>query len=270
MLGMLVDDRGRVWPAPSGALTGYSGADVEADAIWSRGFVYLWRLGDDLIVAFRPRLICRPTLAATFFAICRQAPRRVVLSSSESPLTPELFVNLDLALQRMEEVVTEAQHDTPRGLVVRRESLDAIDTLGGGRMTGLFQAWHEGHGNWTPEILGRLREERLLDQTVVVRNPAQSSSLLIEHWGKKRDMFGAKWVREARGKHAEDQPYTGLALWAARRYREVIADQQPRLDAISVAILKSRGEIRSKRYVRLLLPWRADNGDAFAMTVNLL
>jgi hypothetical protein len=270
MFGMLVDDRGRLWPAPSGALTGYSGADVEADAIWSRGFVYLRRLGDDLIVAFRPRLICRSTLAATFFAICRQAPRRVVLSSSESPRTPELFVNLDLALQRMEEVVTEAQRETPRGLSVRRESLEVLATFGDSPMTDLFRIWKETQGNWTPELYGRLREENLLDQAVVVRNPAAESSLLIQHWGKKRDLFGAKWIREAPGRHVGDHPYPGLALWAAHRYREVIADQQPRLDEISAAVLKSRGGIRSKRYARLLLPWRADNGDAFAMTANLL
>ncbi|MGH7092152.1 MAG: hypothetical protein ACREFB_01285 [Stellaceae bacterium] len=247
----------------------HSAADVEADAIWSRGFVYLRRLGDDLIVAFRPRLVCRPTLAATFFAVCRQAPRRIVLSSSEPPQPPELFVNLDRALQRMEEVVAEAQRDTPRGLSVRRESLEALDAFGDSPMTNLFHAWKETQGNWTPEFYRCLREENLLDQAVMVRKPAAEPSLLIEHWGKKRDLFGAKWVREAPGRHVGDHPYTGLGLWAAHRYHEAIAEQQPRLDTVSMAVLKRRGGIRSKRYIRLLLPWRADNGDAFALTVNL-
>lgn len=272
MFGVVVDDRGRLWPSKVlGGQAGVvgDGSDAEAEAIWSRGFVYLGPVNDDLIVAFRPRLICRPTLAAAFFAICRQAPRRVVLSPTEPPYASEIHFNVDRALQRMEEVVTEAQRDTPRGLSAKRQPLDAAETIADGRLTGVLRAWTQTRDRWTPDFYNVLREEGLLDQAVTVRAPAGSDLLLIEHWGKKRDMFGTKWVREAPGKHVEDQPYSGLAAWVARLFRESIAAQEPRLDAVAVAIQTRSGEIRKRRYARLLLPWRSVAGESFALTLNV-
>jgi hypothetical protein len=274
MLGVVVDDRGRLWPAPSRELAGHLGSagggnDAEAEAIWSRGFVYLARLSDDLIVAFRPRLISRPTLAAAFFAICREAPHRVVLSTADSPLAPEIHVSLDHALQRMEELVSEAQREAPRGLSVKRMPFGAAETLAGGRLSGVLRAWSESRNRWTSDLYNLLQDQGLLDLAVVVHNPARSEALLIEHWGKRRDMFGTKWVREAPGKHLEDQPYSGLAHWAARLFRASIVAREPRLDAIAVAIQTRGGKIHSRRYARLLLPWRGPDGDAFGLTINI-
>jgi hypothetical protein len=141
--------------------------------------------------------------------------------------------------------------------------------VGEGRMAGLVRAWAETHQQWTPEFYERLHDEGLLDNAVVVRNPQRTGDLLIEHWGRKRDLFGSAWTRTARGRHVEEQPYENLGRWVARLFREAICAHEPRLDAVSVAIRTRSGEVRARRYSRLLLPWDGEEGDAFALTVNI-
>jgi hypothetical protein len=114
-----------------------------------------------------------------------------------------------------------------------------------------------------------MREQQLLDRAVVARNPYRTSRLIIEHWGKKRDLFGADWIRTAPGRDVEDQPYPRLASWVAAGMREAIGNDEPWLETVHVQIRTASGRIRRRHYDRLLLPWTSHDGDAFATTINI-
>jgi hypothetical protein len=264
MFDALVDHEGELLPASE-----LKGKDQIAKAILIGGYVYLQSVGTGLVVAFRPQLVNAATLVGTMREICIRRPRQVVLSYSTGPRPSESLTDVEKALARLEIIIRQAQKDQPRGLKACRVELDAVDRIDGGVMTGLLDAWYQSQHRWSPEFYATLKDASLLDNAVVVRNPARSDTLLIEHWGEKRDLFGSKWIGEARGRQMEDQPYSGLARWVARLYREAIAGNEARLDVVSVAILTEDGARRKKTYSRLLLPWRGEGGDAFALTVNV-
>lgn len=234
------------------------------------GFIYLRPLSRTLIVAFSPHLVARRTVASAFFEIARQHPARVDLlcfglgKSWRETLSPagEVF-------ERIDQIVSEATPVPPRGLVTARLRLDVIDRVARSRLTPVFEAWEQVGGVWKPELYGQMRQEQLLDRAVVARNPHRTSRLVIEHWGRKRDLFGAEWMRDAPGRDVEDQPYPSLAGWVAAGMREALAGGEPRLETVQVQIRTPAGRIRRRHYDRLLLPWVNPGSDAFATTINI-
>jgi hypothetical protein len=234
------------------------------------GFIYLRPLSRTLIVAFSPHLVVRRTMTAAFFEIARHRPSRVdLLCYGLDHSWRETLAPAGQVFERIDEIVSEAVASPPRGLLSVRLRLDVINHVGRSRLTPLFEAWEESGGVWKPEIYHRLCEERLLEHAVVARNPYRTSRLVIEHWGKKRDLFGADWMRRAPGLDVEAQPYPRLAAWVAAGMRAAIAGDEPWLETVQVRIKTTTGHIRRRHYDRLLLPWTRPDGDAVATTINI-
>ncbi len=274
MAGVVIDEHGRARPEGSQSLAARARAagtfyDVPEGFLQS-GFIYLRPLSRTLIVAFSPHLVGRSAMTAAFFEIARQKPSRIDLlcygpgRSWRETLSPAGDV-----FERIDRIVSDAASSTPKGLLSARLRLDVIDRVARSRLTPLFEAWEESGGVWTPELYARMRKERLLDRAVVARNPHRTSRLIIEHWGCKRDLFGAAWIRRAPGLDVEDQPYPGLAAWVAAGMRAAIANDEPRLETVQVQIRTPKGHVRRRHYDRLLLPWTTPDGDAFATTINI-
>lgn len=274
MAGLVIDEHGRARPEGSQSLAARARAggtfyDVPEGFLQS-GFIYLRPLSRTLIVAFSPHLVGRSAVTAAFFEIARQKPSRVdllcygPLRSWRETLSPAAPV-----FERIDRIVNDAANSIPKGLVSARLRLDVIDRVGRSRLTPLLEAWEESGGVWAPELYARLREQRLLDRAVVVRNPYRTSRLIIEHWGCKRDILGADWIRRAPGLDVEAQPYPGLAAWVAAGMRAAIANNEPWLETVQIQIRTPKGRIRRRHYDRLLLPWTTADGDAFATTINI-
>ncbi|HEX3885422.1 MAG TPA: hypothetical protein VHW66_22405 [Stellaceae bacterium] len=274
MTGLVIDEHGRARPEGSQSLAARARAagtfyDVPEGFLQS-GFIYLRPLSRTLIVALSPHLVCRRAVAAAFFEIARQNPGRVDLlcygarRSWRETLSPagEVF-------ERIDRIVSDAIDSAPRGLLAARLRLDVIDRVARSRLTSVLEAWEEVGGVWSPGLYARMREERLLDRAVIARNPHHTSRLIIEHWGRKRDLFGPDWIGRAAGRDVEDQPYPRLAAWVAAGMREALANDEPKLETVQVQIRTASGRIRRRHYDRLLLPWTSPGGDAFATTINI-
>jgi hypothetical protein len=268
--GVVIDECGRARSEGSQALAAGGGFfDVQAGFLQS-GFIYIRPLPRTLIVAFSPHLVGRRTMTAAFFEIARQKPARVdLLCYGLSRTWRETLASAGQVFERIDQIVSEAGNSPPRGLISVRLRLDVIDHVGRSRLTPLLEAWEESGGVWKPELYERLREEGLLERAVVARNPYRTSRLIIEHWGKKRDLFGPDWTRRAPGYDVEAQPYPRLAAWVAAGMREAIANDEPWLETVQVRIRTSTGHIRRRHYDRLLLPWASPEGGAFATTINI-
>ena len=133
----------------------------------------------------------------------------------------------------------------------------------------LLGAWNETGGSWTSDLYGTLRNVGLLENSVVVRNPRGTSQLFFEHWGARRNLFGPEWVARARGRQVEEQPYYGLATWAATSFRRAIATREPTLETVRVGIQTAQRQTRQRHYDRLILPWQGQGGDMFALSINI-
>jgi hypothetical protein len=273
MLDALVDERGQLLSATP-PIRRDAGApepidDHIARAIWEDGYVYLQTVGPSLVVACRPCLVRRETLIGAFREMCERRPREIMLSHTTGLRSAERFDHIEAAMYRIEQLAREAQEIKPRGLAATRLALDAVENIQGGILVGLLGAWYETGRRWSPEFYERLKDAALLGNAVIIRKPAHSEELLIEHWGEQRDLFGPEWVRTARGRRVEEQPYSSLARWVSRLFRDAIASNEARLDAVKVAIIAESGEQRMKQYSRLLLPWRGEESETYALTVNV-
>lgn len=270
MAGLVIDEHGRARPeGPQSFSAEGSFYDVPEDFLQS-GSIYLRPLSRTLIVALSPHLVTRRAMAAAFFEIARQRPSRVdLLCQGLWHSWRETFAPVGRVFERIDQIVSDASESPPRGLLSVRLRLDVMDRVGGSRLTPLFEAWNESGGVWKPELYQRLREKGLLDRAVVARNPYRTSRLVIEHWGKRRDLFGPDWIRRAPGLDVEAQPYPGLAAWVATGMREAIANDEPWLETVHVQIRTATGRVRRRHYDRLLLPWTSPDGEAFATTVNI-
>ena len=278
MTGLVIDAHGRARPDGSqmmmmmrmagGRMTDH--LDDPADGFVECGSIYLWPFYGALVVVFSPHLVTWRTVATAFFEIARQMPNRVdLICCGVGRQWRETLSPADRVFDRIDEIVREATTLLPRGLIAARLRLDVIDQVGSGRLSPIFEAWAQTGGAWTSELYGRMRDQNLLDRTVVARNPRGSTRLVIEHWGKKRDLFGAEWVRKARGSDVEAQPYPGLAAWVAEGMRQSIASAEPRLETVHTQNRTAKGRVRRRHYDRLLLPWTSADGDAFATTINI-
>lgn len=274
MTGLVIDEHGRARSESSQSLVARARAagtfyDVPEGFLQS-GFIYLRPLSRTLIVAFSPHLVCRRALTAAFFEIARQNPGRVdllcygAIRSWRETLSPAGDV-----FERIDRIVCDAAISLPRGLIAARLRLDVIDRVARSRLTPVLEAWKEVGGVWSPGLYARMRAQRLLGRAVVARNPHRTSRLIIEHWGRKRDFFGADWTSRAPGHDVEDQPYPCLAAWVGAGMRQAIGNGEPRLETVQVQIRPASGRIRRRHYERLLLPWTSPDGDAFATTINI-
>ena len=274
MAGLVIDEHGRARPEGVRSLAARASAagtfyDVPEGFLRS-GFIYLRPLSRTLIVAFSPHLVGRSAVTAAFFEIARHNPNRVdLLCYGLTRSWRETLSPAGQVFERIDQIVSEAAGPMPKGVLTARLRLDVIDRVARSRLTPLLEAWEKAGGIWTPELYDRMREKRLLDRAVVARNPSRTSRLIIEHWGKKRDLFGPDWIRRAPGLDVEDQPYPTLAAWVAADMRAAIANDEPRLETVQVKIRTPRGHIRRRHYDRLLLPWTSPDGDAFATTINI-
>jgi hypothetical protein len=272
--GLVIDEHGRARPEGSQSLAARARAagtfyDVPEGFLQS-GFIYLRPLSRTLIVAFSPHLVGRSAVTAAFFEIARQKPGRVdLLCYGLSRSWRETLSPAGHVFERIDQIVGDAESTAPKGLLSARLRLDVIDRVARSRLTPVFEAWEETGRVWTSELYARMRKERLLERAVVARKPYRTSRLIIEHWGCKRDLFGAEWIRRAPGLDVEDQPYPGLAAWVAAGMRAAIANDEARLETVQVQIRTPKGHVRRRHYDRLLLPWTTPGGDAFATTINI-
>lgn len=273
MFGLVIDEHGKIWPEnkfSSRTTPNARDFDGALDEFLQRGVIYLKRYPTLLIVIFSPHLVARRTLTGAFFEIARQSPGRVdLLCCGADHSWRETLSPIGRVFERMDRIVGEAARSYPRGLLTVRLRPDVVSLVAGGRLTPVYRMWSETHGVWNADLYGKLEHQNLLDDTVIVRNPRRSSDLLIEHWGRKRDLFGAHWVSNARGKAMQDQPYPGIGTWTVGCMRETVATREPRLEAIHVQIRGSGGRTRQRRYERLMLPWMGPGGDAFTTTINV-
>jgi hypothetical protein len=234
------------------------------------GYIHIEPVKRSVIVFFRPELVTAAALAGAFGAMVRIAPEKIVLSYGPQAQPPELFTDIDQALQRIE-ALSEARRLPVRrqGIVAERLPLDRAGTLAGGRPAELLRAWSESPRSTFPELRGWLRGAGLLAQTLLVRTPPGTDSFLIEHWGSKRSLIGRSWARSARGREIREQPYPKLTEWVVAIFRETTTAQQPRLDDVHATVVTRQGAIHQRHYYRLLVPFRSPGGEIVSAVINI-
>jgi hypothetical protein len=271
LVGWLIDDRGRVWSAESHPIThGSPGPDTISYAVTDLGFIHLRAEQSALRLGFNPRRVSRAAVVAAFYIIAEVKPQRVLLWYGNEDRDVEIAGATAQAIDRIEELVCASPPVQRPVFQTRRLSLDRAWEAGRESAAVLLRAWAELGGELSRERQDNLFHAGMLDTGLIVRNPAASDRLVIEHWGSARDLLGPRWLRIARGREVEDQPFRELGQRVAATYRAVLADGRPRLHRVRTILPQANGQLAGRQYERLLLPWRGPERERLLTGVNFL
>jgi hypothetical protein len=257
LAGWLIDDRGKVWSAQSHPIThGSPSPDTISYAVTDLGFIHLRAELNALRLGFNPLRVSRAAVVAAFYIIAEVKPQRVLLWYGNEDRDVEIAGAMAQAINRIEQLVGATPPLQRPIFRTRRLSLDRAQRAGREPAAALLRAWAEFGGELTPERQENLFRAGMVDTAVIVRNQAASNRLVIEHWGAARDLLGPRWMRIARGREVEDQPFRALGQRVAATYRAVLGDGKPRLHRVKTIVPQANGCLAGREYERLLLPWR--------------
>ena len=275
-LGTLIDDEGEVWFTAAPELHrrfahSQSDFNLPAHTVCNLGFVLVRAQKSSMHVSLRPSLVAPAALAALFYHLSEAAPERVLLSYPSAGWRHEVLRSAHEAIYRVEDLVAEASAWRPSSRYLeQRHPLTLRYHSGLQRLAPMLAVWQLTAGRIPGKLTELLSTVGLLQRTVVLRNPGGTDRLIFEHRGSAFLFYQSPWNLEAIGRDMEDQPDRHYATMTARAYRSVLADDEPRFDAVDAVITTPGREVRRSRYDRLILPWRDSNGARFATGVSLL
>jgi len=207
-------------------------------------------------------------MISAFYLIASERPRRIALSYGGEYSCHEICGTVREARYRIEEIV-ETHARTIPVLSRRRLSLDHQPKHIVEPVTAVLRAWNDAAGQWTSERYAHLCTAVPLRDLVVVRNRRGTDQMIYHHWGDSGDIFGSRWAQIAGGKDVEDQPFPELGKRMAWLYRRTLADAEPDLKEVDIALSSAGCTISHDRYARLLLPWSEPRGDRYVTLIRI-
>ena len=262
-MAWLIDGSGVCWPRQLHPINRWDTADDPVEyAVSELGFIHVRPSNCGLLLRFSPSRVGWRTMISALYLVADEKPKRVALWHGAGSADLEIFGTLAGAFRRLEELVDGHPRPVP-ALSRKRWSVDRAPKHIAEQIKAPLSAWHRAGRRLTPEALGILRTLIAPDDMLVVRNPCGTAALVYDHWGSSFDFLGPRWVRIARGKNVEEQPFPELGRSVALLLRRTLADGRPRVEDIDVALRTSERIILRRRYSRLLLPWREPGGDEY-------
>ena len=259
----LIDNCGMCWPYQLHPIGRWDAADDPVGyAVSELGFIHVRLSNSGMTVTFDPFRVERRTMISALYLIADEQPKRVALSHGDKSPDPEIFGTLAGAFRRIEELIDSCPTPIPV-LSRKRWLLDHVPKHVAEQIKRPLRAWNGAARQLTPERLANFCTAIDLNDMLVVRNPCGTERLVYDHWGESFDFLGPRWMRIARGKCVEEQPFPELGRRVALLFRRTLADGGPCVDDIDIALARSGVVESRRRYARLLLPWSGPGGDRY-------
>jgi hypothetical protein len=272
--GMLIDPRGRVWPDDSWDIArrvGYNDVrdDIATFAVRERGFVHLRPRTDGMHVALREGRFNLTAFAALMLELGRTRPPRVLLRvlADDGPRF-QLFTELHDLCAHLEALSRDKPVQTRIPRLAERRNLRVLTLPTFAPARPIVDLWERTRGELTEEVHGALQSGDLLPRTILVRQRAEGSRLVIQHFGTGIMIMQPDEALLAVGRDLEDQPDREYGEWMAKAYADTLLRRCVRVDSCRALVRTSAATTLRTRYDRVLMPWRSGN-DLFVMCLSL-
>lgn len=273
--GILIDERGEAWPDNSWELAqrlGYRTAefDVPAYAVRNLGFIHLREQEGGAQVALRQSRYNLVTLTAALYALLERNPRRIMLSVfSGEDWSYEMFTNLGAFAERTEDLAAGERIAERSPWLAAEKDLATLASPTFAKLRPVVNLWRATRGRLSGDIVEALRIAGVRDRAVLVRRVANSSRLVIEHFGAAIKLLRPCETFLVVGRDIEQVPDRDYGGWVANSYSEALAGRRLRLDAVRATVRTSDAATLRVRYDRLLMPWRRTGDDLFVLSVSM-
>ncbi len=272
---ILVDEGGKAWPANSIALARRLGhvdarVDLATFAVRERGAVHIRSIEDGVRVTLRRGGFSRVTLAGALQTLNDLAPPRIMLvTRSGNETHAELFTSVFAFIERAEQLAAEPPIEikVPRYSVLR--GLRNLATPPFAVTRPIVDLWKERRGEFGDEVHRAVVHAGLLNRTILVRQPAQSSRLITEHFGAGIMIMHPCESMLTVGRELSEQPDRAYGAWMAEAYAETSWAKRLRLESVRAFVRRSDGTTLRTRYDRVLMPWRSAGNDVYVMCLSI-
>src|SRR5262245_22433405 len=268
----LIDEKGRLWDAGSRLLRqslyleGVEG-DIQPALIDNLGFVGLSARSGRIIVRFNPKAVSKAAMAALYYWLSAHRTTRVCLAyaRSKGEQRYEIFASARAALLRMEAVLDREHRLQWSPLFWAQPGM--LDALPQHPFGALFDYWRATGGAYTESEYLPLLNQFAGDRCVVFE-PRPEGGFSFARAGQGLDIPDEPARRALGGSRLDDISDQEYAAWVADFYSEALQSQEPRCDHICAYInWPSAGRVERK-YTRLILPCRAEDGRQLLLGIS--
>jgi hypothetical protein len=273
--GVLIDDRGELWPDDSLELAkrlGYSyfGGHLAAAAVRERGFIHVRQDEGGAHVSLSPGRFSLVCLAGAMQLLNELRPARIVARMiSGGSSSYEMFPTIYDFVERAESV-SEKGIDIRLSRVAVPRSTRNLHLPTFAIAHPLLSLWKRERGALSPESLRAIVTGSLLRRVILVRQPARSSRLIVEHFGAAITIMRPCEALLLAGHPMEDMYDSEYGAWILPGYAKTISASRLTLESMLADIRTPDAMTIRARYDRLLLPWRSTAGDRFVLCGSLL
>ncbi|MGO8915717.1 MAG: hypothetical protein ACLQJR_07410 [Stellaceae bacterium] len=273
--GILIDDRGRLWPDGSRELVrriGYRDPAIGiAEYAVRRGLVHIRARGAALRVSVCAGRFAAPALAAALRAVHELAPRRILLSvlSGEEWNYGICADVADLAAHA-EDLAADKPFRRRPWLAIEKPVRAVKSSPTFGRVSPLIRLWRQNRGRSPENLLSALRAAKLLDRSVLARPSRRSSCLVVDHFGGGFSgmMEPCKSLLLV-GRELGDDYDQGYGSWVAETYARALSQRRLHLASIDATFSVAEGRSIRARYDRALMPWTGRSGELFVLGISI-
>jgi hypothetical protein len=274
--GVLIDDDGEYWPDDSLTLAqrlGYPGFGdaLVFNAIRERGFVHVRQDDGGAYVTLRVGRFSLACLAGTMQLLGQvQAARVVACILSDSGSTYEMFPSIFDFVERTEALTKEGRIGIKLSRIAIPRDSRNVNLPTFSLAHPLLKIWRQERGELSRELMLRMVSGALLRRIILMRRPARSSKILVEHFGAAITIMRPCEALSLSGRLMEDMYDREYGSWIVPAYAETLGTDQLRLESMLADIRVTDGTTIRARYDRLLLPWHSRRGDSFVLCASLL
>jgi hypothetical protein len=274
--GIVVDDKGELWGDDAPELERRFGrpdfgSPWAVGVVRDHGFIHVRRAIDGGIrITLRLGRFSLAALVGTIQAVYDLHPPYVIAHLlTDSGSAYERFTDVAEFVAYVEGLADDWTPNARLSRIVITRDLDGLSHPSFDAAHAVFAIWKEQHGDLSPELHRTLIVEAQQRWIVLLRRPAGSRHLLVEHFSAPIAAMRPCQAISLVGHHMEDMPDGDFGHWAARGYAETLSTGAPRLESVLADIRTPEDKTIRSRYDRLLLPWRS-RGDGFVLSVPLV
>jgi len=275
MRGIVVDRRGKTWPADSAELarrlgSRLTGSDVASYAVCKRDCLYVVQRDDSVRVALRLGRFTQKGLLGALLALDR-IPARILLSAFDgSQWSHTMFPSLASFAEYVESVAEDEPLGGREPWLATAHALEALSRPGLAKLEPLYLLWRAARGRTSEEVNPLLDQLGLRDRTTIARQLPRSERLVFENVATGLTvMRPCEWL-ERIGRDIGDLPDPTYGANGYKGYFDVASAGVPRLEAVRAVCRTSAGATMRSSYDRLLLPWRRGRSDLLVLAVSTL
>jgi hypothetical protein len=273
--GVLIDDKGRIWPETSRELVrriGYRdpAMDLPGYAV-RRGLIHIRSRRDGTRVSLCAGRFGMSALAGALRTVHEQAPKRILLAVlREEEWDYGICADVAELAAHAEDLAAERPFQAKPWLAIEKSERVLSSSPSFARIASLAQLWRQRHGRVSADLSATLAASGLLSRSIVARQISGTSRLIYDQFGT--GFSGAMRACESMlliGRELDDYVDRGYGAWVAESYARVAANGRMRLDTCDARIRTTEGKSVRIRYDRVLMPWSEKSGDLVILGISI-